>query len=128
MPRPIHHEIIKPVLELLKNNDVIKLKEFEQPLSKLFNLTQDEMSEMYASSNGPVFYDRISWTISYLNMAGLVQKTNQINNFINKQLQNRLQRETKQEDIKELTPNEKIYSSFTLLKFSKVAHGTVSFK
>ena len=73
MSIPIHHEIRKPALELLKNNDVIKLKEFEQPLSKLFNLAQDELSEMYDSGNGPVFYDRISWALSYLNMAGLDQ-------------------------------------------------------
>ena len=40
MSIPIHHEIRKPALEFLKNNDVIKLKEFEQPLSKLSHLTQ----------------------------------------------------------------------------------------
>ena len=144
MPIPIHHEIRKPALELLKNNDVIKLKDFEQPLSKLFNLTQDEMSEMYDSGNGPVFYDRISWALSYLNMAGLVQKPkrgyyqitpkglellqtpDKINEYINKKLQKRPQTQTRnnnalqinQEDVKELTPNEKIYSAFEDIKVS----------
>ncbi len=144
MSIPIHHEIRKPALELLKNNDVIKLKEFEQPLSKLFNLAQDELSEMYDSGNGPIFYDRISWALSYLNMAGLVQKPkrgyyqitpqgleilktpNKINDYISKELQNKSQTQTKhenniqltKEDIKELTPNEKIYSAFEDIKAS----------
>lgn len=74
MSIPKDDEIRKPALELLKNNDVIKLKEFEQPLSKLFNFRQDELSEIYDSGNGPVFYDRIVWALSNLNTAWLVQR------------------------------------------------------
>lgn len=144
MPIPVHDEIRVPALELLKNKDIIKLKEFEQPLSKVFNLTHDEMIEMYSSGNGPVFYDRISWALSYLNMAGLVQKPkrgyyqitdiglnllntpNKINDYIAENTKKRQQVQSLQstktqiieEDIKELTPHEKIYSAYEDIKTS----------
>ena len=145
MPIPIHHEIRKPALELLKNNDIIKLKEFEQPLSKVFNLTHEEIIEIYSSGNGPVFYDRISWALSYLNMAGLVQKPkrgyyqitdkgieilqtpDKINEYVSEKTKSRQQGQSsqnnnvqiiKEEDTKELTPHEKIYSAFEDIKVS----------
>lgn len=74
MSIPTHDEIRVPALKLLKENGILKLKDFETPLAKEFNLTHDELVKMYDSGNGPVFYDRISWALSYLNMAGLTKK------------------------------------------------------
>jgi restriction system protein len=74
MPIPTHDEIRLPALQLLKDKGILKLKEFEAPLAKEFNLTHDELIQMYDSGNGPVFYDRVSWALSYLNMSGLVSK------------------------------------------------------
>ena len=74
MSIPTHDEIRVPALKLLKEKGILKLKEFEAPLAKEFNLTNEELIEMYASGNGPVFYDRVSWALSYLNMSGLVNK------------------------------------------------------
>jgi len=74
MSIPTHDEIRVPALKLLKENGILKLKDFEAPLAKEFNLTHDELVKMYDSGNGPVFYDRISWALSYLNMAGLTKK------------------------------------------------------
>lgn len=74
MPIPTHDEIRVPALRLLKEKGVLKLKEFESPLANEFNLTNEELIEMYTSGNGPVFYDRVSWALSYLNMSGLVKK------------------------------------------------------
>ena len=71
---PTHDEIRVPALKLLKEKGVLKLKDFEAPLAEKFNLTHDELIKMYDSGNGPVFYDRISWALSYLNMAGLTKK------------------------------------------------------
>ena len=71
---PTHDEIRVPALKLLKEKGVLKLKDFEAPLAEEFNLTHDELIKMYDSGNGPVFYDRISWALSYLNMAGLTKK------------------------------------------------------
>jgi restriction system protein len=62
------------VLKLLSETDKLKLKEFEAPIAKFFMLNDNEVSQEYESGNGKVLYDRISWALSYLNMAGLVQK------------------------------------------------------
>ena len=40
----------------------------------LYRFPGIELIKMYDSGNGPVFYDRISWALSYLNMAGLTKK------------------------------------------------------
>lgn len=74
MSIPIHDEIRVPALRLLKEKGILKLKEFEAPLAKEFNLTDDELILMYESGNGRVFYDRVSWALSYLNMVGLTKK------------------------------------------------------
>ena len=60
MSIPTHVAIRVPALKLLKEKGILKLKEFEAPLAKDFNLTNEELIEMYASGNGPVFYDRVS--------------------------------------------------------------------
>jgi len=75
MELPKYNEIIIPALELLNSNSELQLKDFEQPLAKHFQLTQDDIDREYDSGNGRIFYDRICWAISYLNMAGLIQKT-----------------------------------------------------
>jgi len=74
MQIPKHEDIRIPVLNLLTEVETLKLKEFEQPLAYKMNLGEEEMAEEYDSGNGRIFYDRISWALSYMNMAGLVQK------------------------------------------------------
>jgi restriction system protein len=74
MSIPTHDEIRVPALKLLREKGILKLKDFETPLANEFNLTHDELIKMYDSGNGPVFYDRISWALSYLNMAELTKK------------------------------------------------------
>lgn len=52
----------------------MRAKELRIPLAKHFNLTDEEMNEWYPSGNGEIFLDRISWALSYLFIAGLVEK------------------------------------------------------
>ena len=61
-------------MDLLKTNGTIKLRDFIEPLAVHFNLSEEDINEMYPSGNGHVFYDRISWALSYLNMGGLLDK------------------------------------------------------
>ena len=74
MAIPKHDEIRIPALNLLSNGTQFKMKDFIEPLAKYFNLTEDEISEMYPSGNGHIFYDRISWALSYLYMSKLLDK------------------------------------------------------
>lgn len=76
MPIPKHDEIRIPALKLLKEKGTLKLKDFVELLATSFKLTEEELSEMYTSGNGPIFYDRVTWALSYLHMAALVDRPN----------------------------------------------------
>lgn len=141
MPIPIYDDIRVPALRLLKNGGVIKLKDFELPLSKEFGLNDEELNARYENNDKKIFYDRVAWALSYLNMAELVEKPSrgyykisqkglemlssktpdEINDYVIDRVQHRSQSrkgevESTQKDIEELTPNEKIYSAFKDLK------------
>ena len=76
MDIPKHEEIRLPALKLLTEHASLRLREFEQPLAEVMGLTVEQVELEYESGNGRIFYDRISWALSYMNMAGLVQKPN----------------------------------------------------
>ena len=145
MSLPKHDEIRLPALKLLKAKGKIKLREFIQPLGEHFKLSDEDLNQMYQSGNGPIFYDRVSWALSYLNMGGLVdkpkrgtyeinskgieliEKPDQIDKFIDKEIEKREPKKEKkksEEQIEfndtssELTPQEKLYSSFSSIKKS----------
>ncbi len=139
MAIPKHDEIRVPALNLLNKNQTLKLRGFLEPLALHFNLSDAEINEEYTSGNGQIFYDRISWALSYLNMAGLVEKPKRgtyklskkglsllkspekIDDYINNKLQKRepskLQKKDTHSQINfetsnsELTPLEELYSS-----------------
>jgi restriction system protein len=74
MAIPKHDELRVPVLKLLSTSDTMKPRNFVNPLAKEFNVSEEELNLMYPSGNAYVFYDRLSWALSYLFMAGLVEK------------------------------------------------------
>ena len=74
MSIPKHNEIRFAALTLLSNGHTMKSKEFVAPLKEHYQLSNDEVNQMYDSGNGPVFYDRITWALSFLNANGLVDK------------------------------------------------------
>ena len=146
MAIPKHDEIRVPAMELLLSNSEMKLRDFIEPLSKYFKLSEEEINEMYPSGNGHIFYDRISWALSYLNMGGLLDKpkrgiykinqlgiellemTEKCDSFIEKELEKREPSKQKkklaEEQINfegissELTPQERLYSSFSNIRNS----------
>lgn len=146
MAIPKHDEIRVPVMELLKQNGTMKLRDFIKPLSIHFGLTDEEVNEMYPSGNGHIFYDRVSWALSYLNMAGLLDKPkrgmyhindtgiellrapSRVDSYIEQQLEKReptrLRKKSTEEQLttddssSDLTPQEKLYSSFSNIKKS----------
>lgn len=74
MTIPKYDEIIPHALRYLAEHGETRYRDLEQPLAADFGLTQEELEKPYASGNGTVFLDRISWALSYLNMANLVEK------------------------------------------------------
>lgn len=145
MAIPKYDEIQFPALKLLSDGKQRKPSEFEYPLSKIFKLTDNEVTQMYDSGNGPIFIDRINWALSYLNMAGVVIKPKrgvyQINDeglklisnstkfkeYVNNKIIKRDLEKRKKSDNKalelinvknEFTPAESLYSSFQGIKKS----------
>ncbi|MFB9108798.1 restriction endonuclease [Flavobacterium gyeonganense] len=144
MAIPKHDELRIPSLNLLLDGRTMKLKDFIEPLSKEFALTEEEINEMYPSGNGHIFYDRISWALSYLNMAGLLDKPargnykinskgiellkipGKINTYVDVEVAKRdkNKRTNKNPEIKiietddRLTPQEKLYTSFNNIRNS----------
>jgi len=74
MSIPKHDEIRVPALKLLNEHRALRSREFEGLLSTPFGLTEEEIAQKYDSGNGRIFHDRISWALSYMFMAGLVER------------------------------------------------------
>lgn len=141
MTIPKHDDIRIPALKLLSENESLKLNEFEAPLAKYFGLSEQELFQEYDSGNGKIFYDRISWALSYMNMAGLVKKPKRgtyqisdtgieqlkspenIDSYIATQIENRESpKRSKAQEIvisnTDLTPQEELYDSFSKIQSS----------
>ena len=142
MSIPKHGEIRIPALNLLKENYTLKIKDFELFLAKYFDLSDEEIALEYESGNGKIFYDRISWALSYMHMAELVNKPKRgvyqiskigkawldkpdgIHNFINEQIERREPKKKSKKEIKNqyfnerLTPQEALYKSSEKIKGS----------
>ena len=141
MSIPKYDEIMIPALKLLSENKSLTRKQLELPLAKYFNLSDDEIALEYDSGNGKIFYDRISWALSYMNMAGLTQRPKRgvyqisetgkaqlnrpkkIHDFIAEQLEKRepatttTKKENQQQGLHErLSPQEELYESFAKIK------------
>lgn len=71
---PKYNEIEIPALKELQTGNVMRAKDLREPLAKFFQLTDDELLTKYSSGNSEIFFDRISWALSYLFISGLVEK------------------------------------------------------
>ena len=74
MTIPRYDDLFVSVLDFLKDKSERKPRELELPLAEQLQLSEEDISKLYDSGNGPIFFDRISWSLSYLRMAGLVEK------------------------------------------------------
>lgn len=74
MAIPKHNELREPLLRLLSHHDRMKTRDFLTPLAEYFKLTEEDVNRMYPTSNAHIFYDRMTWALSYLFIAGLLEK------------------------------------------------------
>ncbi len=143
MSIPKYDELFISVLEFLKDRSERKPRELEKPLANQHGLTDDDVTKLYESGNGPIFFDRISWSLSYLRMAGLVEKPKRglykiseegikllltpenIKNYVKKKLVKRDEKKKKKKSISvdanensDLTPQEKLYESYENIRQS----------
>ncbi|WP_341876630.1 restriction endonuclease [Defluviitalea saccharophila] len=73
MSIPKYHEFMKPILELLKDNQNHKRVELYKKLALQFALTKEEMEEWLPSGKQLVYKNRIGWALTYLKKARLIE-------------------------------------------------------
>lgn len=83
MSLPKHNELRFPILKELSEGGELTARNFVSPLQNHFDLSSEQLSLMYESGNGPVFYDRISWALSFLYRLEAVDKPRRGSYIIN---------------------------------------------
>lgn len=71
---PQFKEIQIQALKELGKGAIMRAKDLRESLAEHFQLTEDEKNALYPSGNGELFLGRIVWSLSYLFIAGLVEK------------------------------------------------------
>lgn len=142
---PSFDQIRTQVLKILQSGAIMRPRDFRDPLAAHFRLTEEEKNAWYPSGNGEVFLDRISWALSYLFIAGLVEKPKrgdykisakgmellasateeQINEYVKRAVNARQPRKTVKDGLGEMTteadettPQEDLYGSYNAIKRS----------
>jgi restriction system protein len=73
MAIPVFWEFFHPILESLKNDDVLAMEDIECIIVPSMQLSPEELSEMTSGGTRTKVKDRIYWGKSYLKAAGLVR-------------------------------------------------------
>lgn len=74
MAIPKYDELMPAVLAYVAEHGEVPWRTVEAPMAEAFGLTAEEVAKEYDSGNGTVFLDRVSWALSHLNMAGLIER------------------------------------------------------
>ena len=72
MPLPSFQELMLPLLNLISDRNVHKLRDITEELAQQFNLSIEEREVLLPSGRGKLFNNRVSWARFYLIKAGLV--------------------------------------------------------
>lgn len=73
MAMPKYHEFMKPILELLKDNQQHKRVDMYKILAAQYNLSKEEMEEWLPSGKQLVYKNRIGWALTYLKKAKIIE-------------------------------------------------------
>lgn len=74
MAIPKYDELMKPMLTLIHDGQVYKIRDLYTPMAELYHLTDEELEQLLASGKQTVFKNRVGWASTYLSKAGLVNK------------------------------------------------------
>jgi restriction system protein len=72
MAVPKYDELMKPLLEAVKDGEIYKIKDVYAILARQLKLGPDDLFEMLPSGRQTVFRNRIGWAKTYLKKAGLI--------------------------------------------------------
>ena len=84
MAIPKYDDMFAPLLSLMRDGVPRTKASLIQPLAEHFQLTDDEVLETYEGKNTIIFPSHISWTLSYLKNAGLLEHPDRGQYVINK--------------------------------------------
>jgi len=73
MSIPKYHQFMRPILDLMRDNQIYARKSIYQNLAKWAKLTDEEMQQLLASGRQLVYINRISWALTYLKKANLIE-------------------------------------------------------
>lgn len=73
MSVPGYQEFMFPILQVLYDGNQHGRKEIYEQVAIITKLTQEQMEDILPSQTEPTYINRISWAITYLKKAGLVQ-------------------------------------------------------
>lgn len=76
MAVPGYQDFMFPILKLLSDDRIYYKKEIFAEMSKYFSLTNEQMQEKIPSQIEPTYINRISWALTYLKKAGLIESPN----------------------------------------------------
>jgi restriction system protein len=79
MSIPKYHQFMRPILDLLGNNQIYARKSIYQNLAKWAKLTDEEMQQLLASGRQLIYINRISWALTYLKKANLIESPKEEN-------------------------------------------------
>lgn len=74
MSIPRYDEMFSPLLDLMKDGQTKGKSELIQPMAAHFGLSEEQQQQSYDTSGVAIFTDRMSWTLSYLSMSGLLER------------------------------------------------------
>lgn len=74
MPVPDFQSLMLPVLKSLADSEGKHTKEIRKDVKEQLNLTDDDEQESYPNSGDLVFADRVSWALTYIQRAGLINR------------------------------------------------------
>lgn len=73
MAVPKYDELMKPLLEEVKDGRVYKLKDVAVMLAQRLNLSEEDLAELLPSGRQTVFRNRVGWAKTYLKKAELLE-------------------------------------------------------
>lgn len=73
MAIPDFQSIMLPLLELAGEGETLQIRKAVDLLAERFGLTEEEKRELVRSGQKTKFYDRVTWTRTYLKKAGLLE-------------------------------------------------------